>query len=158
MAARVQNVHHMKGLTMLTPAIRQIIYTVAAIAAALIPVLVAFHVVEPNTGAALTNLVGILGAVGAGGAATAAAVLAKQRKAGTLDFTGTPAEQAVAAIQATVAQAGTATADIDKVRQAVADAIATIGNTSEVGAQIIRAAGAQISDTVEGLACGDSLR
>lgn len=109
----------------MTPAVRQTIYTIAAVAAGVIPLLVTYKILDPAAGTAWTNLVGILGAIGSGGAATAAVVLSKQRKDQTLDFHGTAAEQAIQAIQATVAQAGTAAADLDKVRQAAVEAVSS---------------------------------
>lgn len=104
---------------MFTPQVRQWIYTAAAIATALIPVLVAYHVIDSSAAGAWINLVGALGALGSGGATTAAVMTAKQRKDGTLDFTGSAAEQAIAAIQATVNQAGAAATNLEKVKGAV---------------------------------------
>jgi hypothetical protein len=110
----------------MTPKIRQWLYTVSAIASALIPLLVTYKVLDPTSGSAWVNLIGILGVLGTGGAATAAVVTARQRQDGTLDFTGTPAQQAIEAIQATVAQATTAASDLDRVRSAVTDVLSSI--------------------------------
>lgn len=103
----------------MTPVVRQWIYIASAVASALIPILVTYNVVDHNAGTAWANLVAVLGAIGSGGAATAAVVVNKQRKEGTLEFSGTPAEQAVAAIKATIERAGTAASDLDVVRKAI---------------------------------------
>ena len=108
----------------MTPQIRQWLYTVSAIASALIPLLVTYKVLDPSSGSAWTNLIGVLGALGTGGAATAAIVTSRQRKDGTLDFTGSPAQQAIDAFQATVNQAATAATDLEKVRSAVGELLA----------------------------------
>lgn len=120
---------------MMTPQIRQWLYTISAIASALIPLLVTYKVLDPGTGSAWINLVGVLGALGSGGAATAAVMTARQRKDGTLDFTGSPAQQAIDAIQATVAQAASAATDLEKVKTAVTDVLSSIpvvGNVLDV--------------------------
>lgn len=107
----------------MTPKVRQWIYTASAVATAIIPLLVAYKVVDTSTAGAWVNLVGVLGALGAGGATTAAVMTSRQRKDGTLDFTGSPSEQAVAAIQATVAQAGNAVEGLAAVKAAVTSAL-----------------------------------
>jgi hypothetical protein len=107
----------------MTPKIRQILYLVSAIASALIPLLVTYKVLDPSSGTAWINLVGILGALGGTGAATAAVMTSRQRKDGTLEFSGTPAEQAIEAIKATVAQAGTARSDLQELFRAVSKVI-----------------------------------
>jgi hypothetical protein len=107
----------------MTPKIRQLLYTVSAIASALIPLLVTYKVLDPSSGTAWINLVGILGALGGTGAATAAVMTSRQRKDGTLDFSGTPAQQAIEAIKATVAQAGTARSDLQELFRAVSQVI-----------------------------------
>lgn len=109
----------------MTPQVRQWLYMAAAVASALIPILVAYKVIDTDVAGAWVNLIGVLGALGTGGAATAAVVTAKQRKEGTLDFTGTPAQQAISAIQATVNNASSAVTDLAKVKTAVEDVLAT---------------------------------
>jgi hypothetical protein len=121
----------------MTPNVRQWIYTISAIATALIPLLVVYKVLDPGAATAWINIVGILGALGSGGAATAAVVIARQRKEGTLDFTGTAAEQAIAAIQATVSQASTAAGDLDRVKTAVTE---VLGNATDVLDDILNVA------------------
>ena len=121
----------------MTPQIRQWLYTLSAVASAIIPLLVTYKVFDPSTGTAWVNLVGVLGALGTGGAATAAVVLAKQRKEGTLDFTGSPAEQAIAAIEATVAQAGNAVTDLEKVKGAVTSALGTATDVADTVVDIV---------------------
>lgn len=116
----------------MTPKIRQILYTISAIASALIPLLVTYKVLDPSSGTAWINLVGILGALGGTGAATAAVMTSRQRKDGTLDFSGTPAQQAIEAIQATVAQATNAATDLEKVRTAVTDVLSSLPVVGDV--------------------------
>lgn len=116
----------------MTPQIRQWLYTVSAVASAVIPLLVFYKVFDQQTGTAWLNLVGVLGALGTGGAATAAVVTAKQRRDGTLDFTGSPAQQAIDAIQATISQASTAATDLERVKVAVGDALNTVDTVIDV--------------------------
>lgn len=116
----------------MTPQIRQWLYTVSAVASAIIPLLVTYKVLDPSTGTAWINLVGVLGALGGAGAATAAVVTAKQRREGTLDFTGTPAQQAIDAIKATVEQATTAASDLDRVKTAVTGVLSSLPVVGEV--------------------------
>lgn len=108
---------------MMTPQVRQWLYTLSAVASAIVPLLVVYKVLDPATGTAWVNVVAALGVLGSAGAGTAAVVTAKQRKDGTLDFTGSAAEQAIAAIQATVAQAADTATDLEKVKGAVAEAL-----------------------------------
>jgi hypothetical protein len=117
----------------MTPQVRQWIYTASAVLTAIIPLLVGYNIIESNIAGAWINVIGILGALGSGGAATAAVVIAKQRKEGTLDFTGTAAEQAIAAIQATVDQAAHAATDLDRVKTAVTEVVGQI--TQAVGVE-----------------------
>jgi hypothetical protein len=108
---------------MFTPIVRQWIYTAAALASALIPLLVAYHIIDSTAAGAWVNVVGVLGALGSGGAGIAAVMTSKQRKDGTLDFTGSAAEQAVAALQATVDQAVHAADNLDKVKAVVTSVV-----------------------------------
>jgi hypothetical protein len=108
---------------MFTPAVRQWIYTVAAIGTAVIPLLVAYHVIDSTSAGAWVNVVGVLGAVGSGGLGLAGVMTNKLRRDGTLDFTGTAAEQAVAALQATVDQAAHAAENLDKVKAVVTSVV-----------------------------------
>jgi hypothetical protein len=116
----------------MTPKIRQILYTVSAVASAIIPLLVTYQVLDPSSGTAWINLVGFLGALGGTGAATAAVVTSRQRKDGTLDFTGSPAQQAIDAIHATVNQATNAATDLGRVRDAVTGVLASLPVVGEV--------------------------
>lgn len=116
----------------MTPQIRQWLYTVSAVASAIIPLLVTYKILDPATGSAWTALVAALGTIGGVGAGTAAVVTAKQRREGTLDFTGTPAQQAIDAIQATVSQASTAASDLERVKVAVGDALNTVDTVIDV--------------------------
>lgn len=116
----------------MTPQVRQWIYTASAVLSALIPLLVAYNIIESSAAGAWLNVIGVLGAIGSGGAATAAVVLSRQRKEGTLDFTGTAAEQAIAAIQATVDQAANAVTDLDKVKTAVSEVVGQVAQVVDV--------------------------
>ena len=103
----------------LTPGVRQAIYTLTALASALIPILVTLHVINGGLGTSLLNLVAVLGGLGAAGATTAAVYTSKQRQDGTFAFNGSSAEQAVAAIQATVAQANSVAVDLNTIVHAL---------------------------------------
>ena len=116
----------------MTPKIRQLLYTVSAIASAIIPLLVTYKVLDPSSGTAWINLVGFLGALGGTGAVTAAVMTSRQRRDGTLDFSGSPAQQAIEAIQATVAQATSAASDLDRVKTAVTDVLSSLPVVGDV--------------------------
>jgi len=98
---------------------RQWLYTAAALASAIVPILVAYNVIDTDVAGAWVNLIGVLGGLGTVGASSAAVMTSRQRKDGTLDFTGTAPEQAIAAIQATVQQASTAVTDLARVKDVV---------------------------------------
>lgn len=117
----------------MTAQVRQWIYTASAVASAVIPLLVFYKVFDQAAGAAWLNLVGVLGALGTGGAATAAVVTARQRRDGTLDFTGSPAQQAIEAFRATVNQAATAATDLERVRSAVGDLLSPPDSPQDPG-------------------------
>jgi hypothetical protein len=117
---------------MFTPIVRQWIYTAAAIASAIIPLLVAYQIIDSTAAGAWVNVVGVLGALGSGGAGIAAVMTSKQRKDGTLDFTGSAADQAVAALQATVDQAAHAAENLDKVKAVVNDVVGQAGQLARV--------------------------
>lgn len=134
----------------MTPQIRQWIYTVSAVASALIPLLVIYKVLDPAAATAWVNVVGVLGALGSGGAATAAVMTARQRKDGTLDFTGTPAQQAIDAIQATIAQASTAADDLARVKTAVSEVLAVADPVVEAVQLATGGLAEQLVETVTG--------
>lgn len=116
----------------MTPHIRQWLYTISAVASAVIPLLVFYEVIGSDEASAWVNVVGILGAVATGGSATAAVVLNRQRKEGTLDFTGSPAEQAIGALQAAVGQAVRAATDLDKVKHAAIDIVGQVEQVTDI--------------------------
>ena len=116
----------------MTPKIRHLLYPVSAIASAIIPLLVTYKVLDPSSGTAWINLVGFLGALGGTGAVTAAVMTSRQRRDGTLDFSGSPAQQAIEAIQATVAQATHAASDLDRVKTAVTDVLSSLPVVGDV--------------------------
>lgn len=110
---------------MLTPHVRQVLYSLSTVVSGVITLLTAFNVLTPTVAVGAGKIIEILvGLLATGASGTAAVVLNKQRKDATLDFQGTPAEQAVAAIQATVAQAASAADDLNKVRDAVSNVLA----------------------------------
>lgn len=109
----------------MTPQSRQWLYNLSMVASAIVPVLVAYKVIGTDVAGAWVNVIGVLGVLATGGTATAAMVLAKQRRDGTLDFTGSAAEQAVAAIQATVQQASQASDNLEAVKTAVTNVLST---------------------------------
>ena len=114
----------------MTSQTRQWVYSISAVLTALIPLLVSYKVLDNDAAGAWLNVVAALGALGSGGAVTAAITLAKQRKDGVLDFTGSPAQQAISAIQATADQAANAANELDKVRAAVTDVAGRVTQVS----------------------------
>lgn len=121
----------------MTAQVRQWLYTAAAIASALIPLLVAYKVLDTDVAGAWVNVIGLLGTLGTGGAATAAVVTARQRREGTLDFTGTAANQAVEAIRATVVQAGSAQSNLQQVIRAVSEVIPAAFNVADTARTVL---------------------
>lgn len=113
-----------------TPQVRQWLYTAAAVATAVMPLLVAYRFVDTELSGVWLNVIAALGALGTGGAATAAAVTARQRRDGTLDFTGPAPQQAVEALKATVARAGDAQGDLRAVLQAVTEIVPRVASPS----------------------------
>lgn len=113
----------MISLLKLDPKVRQWLYAVAAFASALIPLLVTYNVISAESSNSWLQLIGILGGVGAAGATTAAVVTSKQRKEGTLDFTGSADEQAVQAIEYTAHAASEGVARLQKIIQAASSAV-----------------------------------
>lgn len=125
----------------MTPKVRQTVYSLGTVASGIVTMLVTFRVLDPGTAAGVGNLIAaILGLFGTAATGTAAVVVAKQRREGTLDFSGTPAEQAISAIQATISQAATAQDELQKVKTAATEALTRIPAGSLV---------AQIIDTVK---------
>lgn len=114
---------------LIPPNIRQWLYTLAALGTAIIPLLVAYRVLDGTAAQAWMGVVAALGSLGTVGATTAAVVTSKQRKEGLYNAT-TPAEAAVSAIQATVSRAGSAQADLQQVIQAVTEALAPLQHSA----------------------------
>lgn len=112
----------MSILPKLPPKIAQTIYQVGLIASSVVTVAAVWHGIDGGTATSLGNAItALLGLLGIGATATANVRVGAQRKDGTLDFTGTAAEQAVAAITAVTQAQQTAAADLDKVRTAATD-------------------------------------
>lgn len=126
----------------MTPKVRQTLYLLGTIATSLVTLLAVWRGIDSHTANALSNTItAILGLLGVSATGVAGAVVARQRNDGTLDFTGTAAEQAIAAIQAVNAQADTAADDLVKVRGALGDLAATIPVVGPLAQQVIDQAG-----------------
>lgn len=122
----------------MTPKIRQTLYLLGTVATSVVTLLAVWRGIDSHTATALGNTItAVLGLLGVGATGVAGAVVAKQRADGTLDFTGTAAEQAVAAIAATAAQAQSAAADLDRVQAAVTDLLGTIPVVGPLAQQVI---------------------
>ena len=125
----------------MTPKLRQTAYGLGTIATTVVTLLALWHGIDGTTASALGNAItAILGLLGIGATATAGVVVSRQRSDGTLDFTGTAAEQAVAAIDAVSTQAATAATDLDRVRGALGGLAATIPVVGPLAQQVIDAA------------------
>ena len=100
-----------------SPASRQVLYVVGAVASAIVTVLAIFRIIDATTSTSLVQVIAALSsALGAGAAGTAAVVVSRQRKDGTYDISGTPVDQALAALKAITDQRDAATADFDRVQ------------------------------------------
>ncbi|WP_293311783.1 hypothetical protein [Mycolicibacterium sp.] len=123
---------------MFNPRIRQTAYGLGTIATTVVTILALWHGIDGGTATALGNAItAILGLLGVGATATAGVVVSKQRKEGTLDFSGSPEQQAVDAINAVSAQAQAATAALDKVKAAASDVLSTIPVFGPLAKQVI---------------------
>lgn len=117
----------------MSPKARQWLYTVSAIASAVIPLLVVYRILDNSAATAWVNVIGVLGAIATGGSATAAMMTNKQRKDGTFDAAPTnPADMAITALQAAVTQATTAANDLDRVKQAAADVVGQVDRVADI--------------------------
>lgn len=132
----------MSVLPKLPPKIAQTIYQVGLIASSAVAIAGLWNAIDGNTANALGNgITGLLGMLGVGATATANVRVRAQRKDGTLDFTGSAADQAVAAIDAVNTQAAAAANDRDRVRDALGDLAATIPVVGPLAQQVIDQAG-----------------
>ena len=123
---------------MFNPRIRQTAYGLGTIATTVVTILALWHGIDGGTATALGNAItAILGLLGVGATATAGVVVSKQRKEGTLDFSGSPEQQAVDAINAVSAQAQAATAALDKIKAAASDVLPTIPVFGPLAKQVI---------------------
>ena len=122
----------------MTPKIRQTLYLLGTMATSVVTLLAVWRGIDSSTATALGNTItALLGLLGVGATATAGAVVAKQRSEGTLDFTGTAAQQAVEAIGAVTAQAQAAASDLDKVKAAAADLAGSLPVVGPLARQVI---------------------
>lgn len=105
------------------PQNRQWLYAITSVASSFIPLLVIYKIIDAESADAWLKLIGVLGGLGTAGTATAAVVTSRQRKEGTLDFTGSADEQAVQAIEYTAQAASDAIARLQKIIQAASAAV-----------------------------------
>lgn len=123
---------------MFTPRIRQSLYLLGTIATSTVTLLAVWRGIDSHTATALGNTItALLGLLGVGATATAGAVITRQKADGTLDFTGSPAQQAVDAIGVVTAQAQAAVSDLDRVKAAVSDLAGTIPVVGPLAQQVI---------------------
>lgn len=128
----------MSILPKLPPKIAQTIYQVGLIASSAVTVAAIWHGIDGGTATSLGNAItALLGLLGVGATATANVRVGAQRKDGTLDFTGTAAQQAVEAIGAVTAQAQAAVSDLDKVKAAAADLAGSVPVVGPLAQQVI---------------------
>lgn len=123
----------------MSPRIRQSVYYLGTVVSGILGIALLFHGVSAdaagNINSMVAGLVALLG--GSAPAAIAAHNVSKQRADGTLDFSGTPTEQAIDAINAVSAQAQAATAALDKVKAAASDVLSTIPVFGPLAKQVI---------------------
>lgn len=123
----------------MSPRIRQSVYYLGTVVSGILGIALLFHGVSAdaagNINSMVAGLVALLG--GSAPAAIAAHNVSKQRKEGTLDFSGSPEQQAVDAINAVSAQAQAATAALDKVKAAASDVLSTIPVFGPLAKQVI---------------------
>lgn len=128
----------MSILPKLPPRVAQTIYQVGLIASSAVTVAAIWHGIDGGTATSLGNAItALLGLLGVGATATANVRVGAQRKDGTLDFTGTAAQQAVEAIGAVTAQAQAAVSDLDKVKAAAADLAGSLPVVGPLAQQVI---------------------
>lgn len=122
----------------MSPKIRQTAYGLGTIATTVVTLLALWHGIDGTTATAVGNAItALLGLLGIGATATAGVVVAKQRREGTLDFTGTPAEQAVDAIAAVAAQAESTATDREKIMAAAGALAGSIPVVGPLARQVI---------------------
>lgn len=131
----------MKSGILDNPTVRQILYVatlVSALALAVTEFAMAAHLLSDEAGGPLVNfLTKVVAIVAPLGGGTAATYLGKQMRGGTLDFSGTPAEQMLAAAKAIIEQAKTNAASVDQVREmlsgvpVVSDVIDAVGQITD---------------------------
>ena len=128
----------MSILPKLPPKIAQTIYQIGLIASSAVTVAAIWHGIDGGTATSLGNAItALLGLLGVGATATANVRVGAQRKDGTLDFTGTAAQQAVEAIGAVTAQAQAAASDLDRVKAAAADLAGSLPVVGPLARQVI---------------------
>lgn len=110
--------------------IRQGIYKASLIVAALATALGATGIIPLPIAGAIGTLAGAIST------ALADKAVNQQKNDGTLDVTGSTAEQAIQAINNTVQKAQEATSDLQKVRDAVSGAIRDVPVLGPLGSQI----------------------
>ena len=123
----------------MSPRIRQAIYYLGTVVSGVLGIALVFHGISADAAGSINSMVAGFIALLGGSAPSAIAAhnVAKQRADGTLDFTGSPAEQAIAAIQATANAAAAATSSLDKVKSAVSDVFGTVPVLGPLAQQVI---------------------
>lgn len=130
----------MSVLPKLHPKVAQTIYQVGLIASSAVTVAAIWHGIDGGTVTSLNNAItALLGLLGVGATATANVRVGAQRKDGTLDFSGSAAQQAVDALAAVDAQAAASAADLDRVRAAAAAVAGSIPVVGPLAQQVIQA-------------------
>lgn len=121
-----------------SPRSRLTVYQIGQIASAALVLLAAWKVIDAGSAAALSSaLTAVLGLFGVSASTVAATTVSKQISDGTLDFTGSAAEQAVSAIGVVTAQAQAAVSDLDRVKAAAADLAGSLPVVGPLARQVI---------------------
>ncbi len=123
----------------LSPRTAQTIYQVGVIATSAATIAAVWRGVDPALAASsVGNVINVvLGMLGVGATVTGRVRVAAQRADGTLDFSGSAADQALAAIQAVNAQAAGAVTDRDRVADALGGLAGSIPVVGPLAQQVI---------------------
>lgn len=124
------------------PKARLTVYQIGQITSSVIALLAIWKVVDGGTAnLVLTIVEGVLGLLGVAVSGVAATAVSRQIKDHTLDFSGTPAQQAVDAINAVAAQEQTPVSDRDMVLQAAGRLAASVPVVGPLAQQVINSVG-----------------
>ena len=118
--------------------IRQTLYGLGTIGSAILTILTVWKGIDPTTASALTNAITALcGVFGIGAAGTAAVVVSKQRKDGTLETSGSPAEQIVQNVQKVIDAKSAAEAEARRIQDAVGQLAASVPVLGPLATQVL---------------------